>query len=50
MNFFAFKGLLSISQDVTTLAQKAKEGKLQPQEFLVLFSFIFLLHEKQMKL
>jgi hypothetical protein len=29
------KGLLSISSDVISLAQKARDGKLQPQEFQV---------------
>jgi len=28
-----FQGLLTISQEVGTLAVKAREGKLQPQEF-----------------
>ena len=33
------KGLVSISKDVVSLAAKAREGKLQPQEFQVKSSF-----------
>jgi pyruvate dehydrogenase E2 component (dihydrolipoamide acetyltransferase) len=31
------KGLLAISREVTELAKRAREGKLQPQEFQVCF-------------
>lgn len=33
------KGLIEISNDVKTLAKKAREGKLQPQEFQVMNGF-----------
>jgi len=33
------KGLLEISSDVKALAAKAREGKLKPHEFQVLFTF-----------
>ena len=32
---FLFQGLATISQDVNMLAQKARDGKLQPHEFQV---------------
>ena len=32
---FSVQGLAQIAQDVATLAAKAREGKLQPQEFQV---------------
>lgn len=35
------KGLLSISNDVKSLTAKAKEGKLQPDEFQVCVTFVF---------
>ena len=34
------KGLAMISSDVRILAEKAREGKLQPHEFQVRFHFI----------
>jgi len=33
------KGLISISRDVVSLAAKAREGKLKPQEFQVTSNF-----------
>ena len=33
------KGLASISENVRTLANKARDGKLQPHEFQVLYCF-----------
>lgn len=35
------KGLVDISNDVKRLAAKAREGKLQPQEFQVCYSTYF---------
>ena len=34
-DFLSVQGLAQIAQDVATLAAKAREGKLQPQEFQV---------------
>lgn len=36
------KGLVAISKDVSTLAAKAREGKLQPQEFQVTYLLLFV--------
>ena len=35
------KGLVQISNDVKSLAKKAREGKLQPHEFQVINSLLF---------
>lgn len=36
------KGLASISENVRTLANKARDGKLQPHEFQVTLHFSFI--------
>lgn len=42
------KGVLEISNDVKRLAAKAKEGKLSPQEFQVIFYKLLFYFTKQM--
>jgi len=37
------KGLIAISTDVKELAAKARQGKLQPQEYQVFFIYSILL-------
>ena len=41
--FFHIQGLVQINSDVVSLAAKAREGKLQPQEFQV--CWILLLNQ-----
>ena len=36
------KGLVSISNDVISLAAKAREGKLQPQEYQVIICILII--------
>lgn len=48
---YIFQGLSQISQDVLSLATKAKEGKLQPHEFQVFIIYkyqVFITYKIQL--